>query len=169
MEVEPRHRRPVRRRSSLVMPPPADGERQRPEPPLTTCTRRVPPLWQTSNVAVTGKWLAASTFEANALQCVDPTKEVCRGYQVTGVDLSSTCLSAARALAAKKGLSVTWEHGDMSDLPWKQTFDAAFAMGNSLGYVGDDLQNLEIAHAHECCQRARIQEVSHDDGDLMAE
>src|SRR5207247_3017065 len=61
-----------------------------------------------------------------------------RGYQVTGVDLSATCLSEARALAAKKGLSVAWEHRDMTDLPWKQTFDAAFAMGNSFGYVGDE-------------------------------
>jgi SAM-dependent methyltransferase len=61
-----------------------------------------------------------------------------RGFQVTGVDLSSTCLSEARALAAKKALSVTWEHRDMSDLPWNDTFDAAFAMGNSLGYADDD-------------------------------
>lgn len=61
-----------------------------------------------------------------------------RGFQVTGVDLSSTCLSDARALAARKGLSVTWEHRDMSDLPWNNTFDAAFAMGNSLGYADDD-------------------------------
>jgi SAM-dependent methyltransferase len=61
-----------------------------------------------------------------------------RGYQMTGVDLSSTCLGMARDLAVKKGLDVTWEHRDMSDLPWKQAFDAAFAMGNSLGYADDD-------------------------------
>jgi SAM-dependent methyltransferase len=61
-----------------------------------------------------------------------------RGCQVTGVDLSSTFLGEARALAAKKGVSVTWEHRDMSDLPWNQAFDAAFAMGNSLGYAEDD-------------------------------
>ena len=61
-----------------------------------------------------------------------------RGFEVTGVDLSSTCLRDARALAAKKGLSVTWEHRDMSDLPWHDTFDGAFAMGNSLGYADDD-------------------------------
>jgi SAM-dependent methyltransferase len=61
-----------------------------------------------------------------------------RGYHMTGVDLSSTCLNMARELAAKKGLSVAWEHHDMSDLPWTQTFDAAFAMGNSFGYTDDD-------------------------------
>ena len=52
--------------------------------------------------------------------------------------MSSTCLREARDLAAKKGASVTWEHRDMSDLPWNQAFDAAFAMGNSLGYSDDD-------------------------------
>lgn len=61
-----------------------------------------------------------------------------RGHQVTGVDLSSTCLSQARELAAKKGVAVAWEHRDMSDLPWPQTFDAAFSMGNSFGYADDD-------------------------------
>ena len=61
-----------------------------------------------------------------------------RGYQLTGVDLSSTCLREARDLAAKKGVSLTWEHRDMSDLPWNQSFDAAFAMGNSFGYSDDD-------------------------------
>jgi SAM-dependent methyltransferase len=61
-----------------------------------------------------------------------------RGYQMTGVDLSSTCLGMARDLAARKGVSVTWEHRDMSELPWNQTFDAAFAMGNSLGYADDE-------------------------------
>jgi SAM-dependent methyltransferase len=69
-----------------------------------------------------------------------------RGYRVTGVDLSSKCLSDARDLAAKKGLSVTWEHRDMSDLPWQDTFDAAFAMGNSFGYADDD-HDAQFLHA----------------------
>jgi len=61
-----------------------------------------------------------------------------RGYQLTGVDLSSTCLNHARDLATSKRLSVTWEHRDMSDLPWNDAFDAAFSMGNSFGYADDD-------------------------------
>jgi SAM-dependent methyltransferase len=61
-----------------------------------------------------------------------------RGYHVTGVDLSSTCLAYARELAARKGVSVAWEHRDMSNLPWDGTFDAAYAMGNSFGYSGAD-------------------------------
>ena len=61
-----------------------------------------------------------------------------RGFAVTGVDLSSTSLREARALAAKKGMSVAWEHRDMSDLPWEAAFDGAFAMGNSFGYADDE-------------------------------
>jgi SAM-dependent methyltransferase len=61
-----------------------------------------------------------------------------RGYQVTGVDLSSTCLREARELAAKKKVSVALEHRDMADLPWHEAFDAAFAMGNSFGYIDDE-------------------------------
>jgi SAM-dependent methyltransferase len=68
------------------------------------------------------------------------------GYQMTGVDLSSNFLSEARTLAAKKGVTVTWEHRDMSDLPWSQSFDAAFAMGNSLGYADDD-HDARFLHA----------------------
>jgi SAM-dependent methyltransferase len=61
-----------------------------------------------------------------------------RGFALSGVDLSSACLREARALAAKKGVSVAWEHRDMSDLPWDGVFDGAFAMGNSFGYSGDE-------------------------------
>lgn len=69
-----------------------------------------------------------------------------RGYQVTGVDLSSSFLSEAHALAAKRKVSVVWEYRDMSDLPWNQTFDAAFAMGNSFGYT-DDNHDVRFLHA----------------------
>jgi SAM-dependent methyltransferase len=60
-----------------------------------------------------------------------------RGFALTGVDLSSACLREAHTLAARKGVSVAWEHRDMSDLPWDGVFDGAFAMGNSFGYADD--------------------------------
>ena len=61
-----------------------------------------------------------------------------RGYQVTGVDLSSAFLKHASDLATKQDVSVTWEHRDMTDLPWPEAFDAAFLMGNSFGYTDDE-------------------------------
>ncbi len=61
-----------------------------------------------------------------------------RGYRMTGVDLSSEFLAAARAGAAERRLSVAWEERAMQDLPWQGEFDAAFCLGNSLGGLDDD-------------------------------
>lgn len=61
-----------------------------------------------------------------------------RGYRMTGVDLSSDFLAAARAGAAERQLTVSWEQRPMHDLPWEAAFDGAFCMGNSLGGLDDD-------------------------------
>jgi SAM-dependent methyltransferase len=60
------------------------------------------------------------------------------GYQMTGVDLSTEFLRAARERAAREKVSVTWEQRDMTDLPWPAAFDGAFCLGNSFGYYDDD-------------------------------
>jgi SAM-dependent methyltransferase len=61
-----------------------------------------------------------------------------RGYRLTGVDLSSEFLAAARSTAAERSLQVRWDERDMRDLPWKSEFDGAFCFGNSFGYYEDD-------------------------------
>ena len=61
-----------------------------------------------------------------------------RGYQMTAIDLSSDSLVYARDAAARNNLSIQFEHRDMADLPWPDTFDAAFCMGNSFGYASDE-------------------------------
>jgi SAM-dependent methyltransferase len=60
-----------------------------------------------------------------------------RGHQVTGVDLSTDFLKAAREQAAQRGLVVAWEQREMVDLPWHSEFDGAFCFGNSFGYLDD--------------------------------
>jgi hypothetical protein len=45
-------------------------------------TRRVPPLWQNSNVRVTGRWLAADEFDAKVAECTSQTG-ACPGRNVT--------------------------------------------------------------------------------------
>jgi SAM-dependent methyltransferase len=60
------------------------------------------------------------------------------GCQVTGVDLSLEFLQAARERAAREKVSVTWEHRDMTDLPWPAAFDGVLCLGNSFGYYDDD-------------------------------
>lgn len=61
-----------------------------------------------------------------------------RGYAVTGVDISSDFLRAARSMAAEKGLDIRWEQSDMRNLPWKHEFDGAFCFGGSFGYFEDE-------------------------------
>lgn len=68
------------------------------------------------------------------------------GFQMTGVDISTDMLKAARSSAASRKLGVTWEQRDSRDLPWRQEFDGAFCFGNSFGYY-DDTGNLEFLRA----------------------
>jgi SAM-dependent methyltransferase len=59
------------------------------------------------------------------------------GFQMTGVDISTDFLQAARSKTAERKATVTWEQRDMRDLPWRQEFDGAFCFGNSFGYYDD--------------------------------
>ena len=69
-----------------------------------------------------------------------------RGCAVTGVDLSPEFLRAAEAASRSAGVAVAWRRSDMRDLPWRGSFDAAFCMGNSFGYL-DDAGNAEFLAA----------------------
>jgi SAM-dependent methyltransferase len=60
------------------------------------------------------------------------------GFRMTGADISSDFLDAARACAAEKNLAVDWLQVPMSDIPWSSEFDGAFCSGNSFGYDDDD-------------------------------
>ena len=61
-----------------------------------------------------------------------------RGCRVTGVDISSEFLDAARADARERSLEIEWRQGEMRDLPWDSVFDAAYCAGSSFGYLGDE-------------------------------
>jgi SAM-dependent methyltransferase len=57
-----------------------------------------------------------------------------RGCRVTGVDQSSEYIEEARHAP----VDAEWILGDMSDLPWSNTFDGAYCMGNSFCYLDRD-------------------------------
>ncbi len=61
-----------------------------------------------------------------------------RGYAVTGIDLSTTCLAEAKRRANAEAVSVEWHRGDMRELPWRDRFDGALCFGNSFGYCDRD-------------------------------
>src|SRR5689334_14916512 len=60
------------------------------------------------------------------------------GYDMTGVDLSTDFLAAARSQPSPEPGSVAWEHREMRDLPWPEQFDGAFCFGNSFSYLDDE-------------------------------
>jgi ubiquinone/menaquinone biosynthesis C-methylase UbiE len=61
-----------------------------------------------------------------------------RGVRMTGVDISSRFLEAAREQSAARNLDVEWRRGEMRDLPWSGEFDAAYCAGSSFGFLGDE-------------------------------
>jgi SAM-dependent methyltransferase len=74
-----------------------------------------------------------------------------RGCTVTGVDISSEFLAEAESAAAAAGPDVaarlSWRESDMRDLPWRGHFHAAFCMGGSFGYFGDEGDAAYLAAA----------------------
>lgn len=65
---------------------------------------------------------------------------------MTGVDLSTDFLQAARAKAAEQRLEVVWEERNMQELPWQGEFDGAFCFGNSFGFFTDE-EDQKFLHA----------------------
>jgi len=69
-----------------------------------------------------------------------------RGYSLTGVDISSDFLNAARAAATERSLKVAWEQRDTRELPWTAEFEGAYCFGNSIGYQ-DEAGNADFLKA----------------------
>src|SRR6185436_2607080 len=51
-----------------------------------------------------------------------------RGYQVTGLDLSSGMLEVAKRKASDAGVQVQWMHGDATAFSFDEKFDAALCV-----------------------------------------
>lgn len=69
-----------------------------------------------------------------------------RGYQVTGIDLSSLAISSAQKEAAALGVKATFLVGDMRRAPPDVPFDAAFCFGNSFGYLSREDMTHFVRH-----------------------
>ncbi len=69
-----------------------------------------------------------------------------RGYQLTGIDISSGFLDEARSNSIKLQLNIIWEQREMRDLPWHNEFDGVCCFGNSFGFL-DDKGNADFLKA----------------------
>ena len=67
-----------------------------------------------------------------------------RGYDMTGVDISTDFLTAAaQSVRRQSRQDRHWEQREMRDLPWPAEFDGAYSFGNSFGYL-DDAGNAAV-------------------------
>ena len=59
------------------------------------------------------------------------------GFRVTGIDLSKHFIALARNEAAREGLEISFEVGDMRNLSFDKEFDAVINLFSSFGYFED--------------------------------
>lgn len=67
-----------------------------------------------------------------------------RGYQVTGVDLSTPALRRARQAAREAGLDIHWQRCDMREIGFQEEFDAAINMFTSFGFLESEDEDRRV-------------------------
>ncbi|MEA3337457.1 MAG: class I SAM-dependent methyltransferase [Chloroflexota bacterium] len=68
------------------------------------------------------------------------------GYSMTGLDLSTVLLDSARETTAQSDQDVSWQQGDMRELPeqWTGRFDAVINIFSAFGYFEDPAENQRV-------------------------
>ena len=94
-----------------------------------------------------------------------------RGYQVTGLDRSSSQLSIARRKARAARVRVRFVRGDMRAFDLARTFDSAVCMFGAFGYLtqkSDAVRCLKAVHRHLRVGGLFVYEFWHTAGGLAA-
>jgi SAM-dependent methyltransferase len=78
-----------------------------------------------------------------------------RGYEVVGVDICAPALLAAERAARERGVSerVRFVRSDLRDMPFVESFDAAFNYLTSFGYYDAEAEDERALHAIACALR----------------
>jgi SAM-dependent methyltransferase len=71
----------------------------------------------------------------------------CRGYEMTGLDLTSVFLDVAREEADRRGLNVRLELRDMRDIRFVNEFDAVINVFTAFGYLESDEEDQKVLEA----------------------
>ncbi len=73
-----------------------------------------------------------------------------RGYDVTGLDLSTFLLDKAREAAAGAGLDIAWIEADMREIPRPtRPYDAVINLFSAFGYLESDAEEAKVIQAIE--------------------
>jgi len=75
------------------------------------------------------------------------------GLKVTGTDISSGLVAAAKRLAAEKKLGIKYEVRHATDLPWSDKFDHAMIAFNTLSLFGPDNAPLVLKGINRSLKR----------------
>jgi len=67
-----------------------------------------------------------------------------RGYEVTGVDISTELLAYAKKIAEEKGVSVSWVQRDMRKTDFLDEFDGAICLFTSFGYFESEKEDFRV-------------------------
>jgi SAM-dependent methyltransferase len=67
-----------------------------------------------------------------------------RGYRVTGYELSLPFMIQAAEAAQKRKLNVNFVRGDLREMDFEASFDAAYCMGTTFGYFDDETNRSVI-------------------------
>jgi len=70
-----------------------------------------------------------------------------RGYQVTGIDLSSRLINLAEKRSGELGVKIDFIVKDMRDIPFSDYFDGILNMFTSFGYFDSDPENEKVITA----------------------
>lgn len=69
------------------------------------------------------------------------------GFNITGLDLSTPMLEAARKKAERSNLSICWTQMDMRDIGFSDEFDAIINISTSFGYFAYEENNIRTLHS----------------------
>lgn len=70
-----------------------------------------------------------------------------RGFEVTGLDLSTELLARAKDEAANAGAEVRWIHSDMRAITFQNEFDAVINIFTSFGYLESETEDAKVLRA----------------------
>lgn len=67
-----------------------------------------------------------------------------RGYEVTGVDITSQYLETARNKAKENGVKINFIESDMRNISFSEEFDAVINMFTSFGFFEEESDNFKV-------------------------